>query len=130
MENNISKKKLKDFGFLISFGLPILIGWFLPLLGGHNFRIWTLWVSIPALICAISRPGLLFYPYKYWMILGSILSWVNSRIILGAVFLLILQPISIIMKLFNYDPLKKSFHNKKTYREVIKNKKIDLTKIF
>jgi len=130
MESKISKKILKDFGFLIGFGFPLLIGWFLPFLGGHNFRVWTLWVSIPALICAISRPGFLFYPYKYWMILGSILGWVNSRIILGAVFLLILQPISIIMKFFNYDPLKKSFHNKKTYREIIKNRKIDLTKIF
>ena len=130
MEKNISKKILKDFGLLIGFGFPILIGWFLPLIGGHSFRIWTLWVSIPTLICAISMPRLLFYPYRYWMILGSILGWVNSRIILGIVFLLILQPISIIMKLFNYDPLKKHSNNKKSYREVVKNKKIDLTKIF
>ena len=83
MKNNISKKKLREFGFLIGFGFPLLIGWILPFIIGHSFRNWTLWIGIPALIFAIARPISLFYAYKIWMKLGHILGWINSRIILG-----------------------------------------------
>ncbi len=64
------------------------------------------------------------------MLLGNYLGWINSRIILGLVFLLVLQPIALTMKLFSYDPLRKKENNKKSYRENINNKKIDLTRIF
>ena len=32
MKETISKKQLRDFGLLIGFGFPILIGWLLPAL--------------------------------------------------------------------------------------------------
>ena len=44
--------------------------------------------------------------------LGNILSWINSRLILGIVFA-ILQPIALIMKIFGYDPLRKKQRNNK-----------------
>ena len=90
MNNHIPKKTLRQFGFLICFAFPFLIGWFLPLLGGHPFRVWTLFISMPAGILGILRPGLLLYPYRAWMKLGHILGWVNSRIILGLVFFCLL----------------------------------------
>ena len=46
MKIYIAKKQLREFGFLIGFGLPISIGWIIPSLGGHGFRGWTLWVAI------------------------------------------------------------------------------------
>ena len=130
MNKNISKKILREFGFLISFIFPFLIGWLLPLLGGHSFRTWTLWISIPTFTFAISSPSLLLYPYRVWMKLGYILGWVNSRIILGLIFLVILQPIALIMKLFDYDPLRAKKIGQKSYREIKTNHKIDLKKIF
>ncbi len=130
MKLSIAKKKLREFGFLLGFGFPILIGWIIPSIGGHAFRTWTLWIGIPSFIIGIIYPGLLFYPYKVWMKLGHILGWVNSRIILGLVFVIVLQPISLIMKIFNYDPLRKKKNNQKSYRETIKKKSIDLTRIF
>ena len=73
----------------------------------------------------------LYYPYKLWMKLGHILGWVNSKVILGLVFILVLQPIALIMKSFGYDPLqKKKDLNTTTYREIRSNFKIDLRKIF
>ena len=85
---------------------------------------------MPSLIIGIINPSLLFYPYKVWMKLGHILGWVNSRIILGLVFVIVLQPISLIMRIFNYDPLRKKKNNQKSYREVIKEKSINLNRIF
>ena len=130
MKKNINNKILREFGFLISFVFPILIGWILPAFGGHSFRSWTLWISLPALILASIRPGLLFYPYKAWMNLGYILGWINSRIILGLVFLIVLQPIALIMRIFGHDPLKTKKLAQKSYRENKTNQKINLKKIF
>ena len=130
MINKISKKILREFGFLISFAFPFLIGWFLPLIGGHSFKVWTLWVSFPTLILAISKPNLLVYPYFAWMKFGDILGWLNSRIILGLVFLIVLLPIAFIMKIFGYDPLKLRKQDSNSYREIKINKKVNLIKIF
>ena len=133
MKKSISKKQLREFGLLIGLGIPIVIGWFIPAMGGHMFRLWTLWIGMPFLLFGTLNPLLLYYPYKAWMALGLILGWVNSRIILGLVFLIVLQPIAFIMRVFGYDPLKQSRRerNKMSYREpIVKNRKIDLTRIF
>ena len=130
MKSSISKKQLREFGFLIGLALPIFIGWILPAIGGHIFRTWTLWIGIPSLILGIMKPRMLFFPYKGWMALGHTLGWLNSRIILGLVFIIVLQPISLIMRAFGHDPLREKQFNKITYRENKKNYKIDLTRIF
>ena len=130
MKNHITQKTLREFGFLIGFIFPFLIGWILPLIGGHSFRTWTLFISIPSIILAITKPDLLAYPYRSWMKLGHILGWLNSRIILGLIFLIVLQPIALIMRISGHDPLRRKKFNQKSYREIITNKKINLTKIF
>ena len=130
MNNHIPQKTLRQFGFLICFTFPFLIGWFLPLLGGHPFRVWTLFISMPAGILGILRPGLLLYPYIAWMKLGLILGWVNSRIILGLVFLIVLQPIALIMQILGHDPLRTKKFAQESYREIKTNHKVNLKKIF
>lgn len=133
MKESISKKELREFGFLTGFGIPIFIGWLIPLITGHTFRIWTILIGTPFLFLGIIRPFMLYYPYKLWMALGHILGWVNSRILLGLVFLTILQPIALFMKVFGYDPLRinKKERKKISFREPKKkNHKIDLTRIF
>ena len=130
MKVSIAKKQLREFGFVIGFVFPILIGWIIPTLGGHTFRGWTLWIAIPFIIFGILKPSLLFYPYEAWMKLGLALGWINSKLILGLVYLIILQPIAIFMKIFGYDPLKKKKSNQKSYRELKKDENFDLTRIF
>ena len=130
MQEYISNKTLREFGFFVGIGFPVLVGTVLPLFGGHTFRYWTLWVGLPLLFVAILKPALLFHPYKFWMKLGHLLGWVNSKVILGLVFIFVVQPIAIIMKSFGYDPLKKKKTNNTTYREIRSNFKIDLRKIF
>ena len=130
MKKSISKKQLREFGFLIGFGFPIIVGWIIPAISGHIFRSWSLWIGFPSLILGIIKPSLLFYPYKSWMKLGHALGWINSRIILGLIFIVVVQPIAFIMKLFGYDPLRKKKNFEVSYREKRKNHMVDLTKIF
>ena len=130
MANKISKKQLRDFGFLIGFGLPLIIGWLIPSLTGHAFRAWTLWISIPTLFLGIISPRILQKPYQTWMQLGHWLGYVNSRIVLGIVFLIVLQPISFVMRIFGYDPLRAKKSNQSSYKENKQGAKVDLTRIF
>ena len=124
------KKQLRNFGFLIGIGLPLVIGYLIPLIGGHDFRKWTLLISVPSLILGIVRPILLERPYKLWIRLGYCLGWINSRLILGLIFLLVLQPIAFIMKLLGHDPLRTKNNSFDSFRESKNNHKVDLTRIF
>ena len=130
MKNTISKKQLREFGLLTGFGFPLIIGWLIPAMYGHIFSFWTLWLGLIFLFLGTIKPTTLYYPYKVWMKMGLILGWINSRLILGLIFLFVLQPIAIIMKLFGHNPLKTKFTNQKSYREMNQDHKIDLTRIF
>ena len=130
MKEANSKKQLREFGLLIGFGFPILIGWLLPLFFGHEFRAWTLWIGIPGLILGLTSPRLLHYPYKGWIALGHALGWVNSHIILGLVFIVVLQPIAYVMRFTGYDPLRRLRKAEMTYRENRQDHRTDLTRIF
>ena len=130
MKDTFSKKQLREFGLLVGLGFPILLGWLLPSLFGHEFRAWTLWVGITGLTLGLTAPRLLHYPYKAWMALGQVLGWINSHIILGLVFVVVLQPIAYVMRLTGYDPLRKRRNDENTYRENLKGHQTDLTRIF
>tara|TARA_Y100001978_G_C23659079_1_gene417649 strand:+ start:966 stop:1358 length:393 start_codon:yes stop_codon:yes gene_type:complete len=130
MTDKITKKQLRDFGFLIGIGFPLIIGWLIPFITGHAFRAWTLWISIPTLLIGLLSPRALRKPYFAWMKLGYLLGYVNSRIILGIVFIFVLQPIAYLMKAFGYDPLRSKKSNLLSYKERKEGSKVDLTRIF
>ena len=130
MINPLPKKELREFGFLLAIGFTFLIGWFFPTLAGHSFKTWVLWIALPALALALLSPRMLYYPYKTWMLFGHIIGLINSHIILGLIFLFLLVPIAVIMRIFGHDPLRKKKINLATYREIRNNYKLDLTRIF
>lgn len=131
MTTSPSKKQLREFGYVIGLGFPIILGWFIPFLLGHEFRSWTLWIGLPSTILALLSPMLLYWPYKAWMALGHLLGWLNSHIILGVVYIIVLQPIAIFMKALGHDPLRRKQNSgQESYREIRENSQIDLKRIF
>ena len=130
MKQTFEKKQLREFSYVLGLGFPLIIGFLIPYVSGHIFKTWTLIFGIIILAIGIIYPKLLNYPYKAWMFLGRILGWLNSKLILGLVFLLILQPIALIMKFFAYDPLKMKKNGSYSYKETKKEYKTDLTKIY
>ena len=97
---------------------------------GHGFRAWTILIGVPLFIIGLTSPRLLHYPYKSWIVLGNALGWVNSKFILGIVFIFVLQPIAFVMRLVGYDPLRTRRKLEKTYRENREGHQTDLTRIF
>jgi len=130
MKEYHSNKQLREFGFIFGLGLPIILGFIIPALLGHVFKIWTIFVGFPFVVLGLLKPKLLVHFYKFWMLIGEILGLVNGKIILSFVFFFVLVPISFVMKIFNYDPLKKKKSSAKSYRQNLINKKIDLKRIF
>ena len=125
-----TEKQLREFGLLIGFLFPFLIGWLLPTIFDHGIRLWTIFVGLPLIILGLFFPNYLKFFYKKWISIGNSLAFLNSHIVLGFVFIVALVPISFIMKLFKYDPLKMKKDSLKTFREVRKDSKINLEKIF
>ena len=105
MIKEIEKKVLRDFGILLGIFFPLIFGVVLPFIFKHHISVWSFWLGGGFLGISILKPMLLYLPYKYWMLLGNLLGWINSRIILSIVFILVLSPIAFFMKLFKYDPL-------------------------
>jgi len=130
MQNIIDKKQLREFGLLIAFGFPFFVGLLIPLISGHTFKIWTLFIAIPFFIIGIARPRFLYLPYKGWIKLGNFLGIINSFLLLWLIFIFVLIPIAFIMRIFGYDPLRVRNSNELSYKEKRTNNKIDLTRIF
>jgi hypothetical protein len=56
-------------------------------------------------------------PHKLWTALSEILSWINTRIILGILFYGIFTPLSGILRLMHKDPMARKFEKgETTYR--------------
>ena len=130
MNSFYSKKVLREFGLVFGFGFPILFGLIIPFTNGHSIKIWTIFLGILFSGLAIFKPTLLYYPYKIWMKFGKILGWINSRIILGVIFVLVVIPTSLIMKFLGYDPLQLKNNDKVSYKIRKSYRKIDLNRIF
>ena len=129
MKHLSSKKELKRFGILISVLISFFVGWILHIFGIYDFKLWILYIAIFLLGFGIFRPLALVNIYKASIFFRDLLVELISKIILFSFFFVVLIPFALIMKIFNYDPLKTSKTSSKSYREIKKNK-INLKKIF
>ena len=130
MTSSPSRKQLREFGLFIGFLFPFLIGFFIPYLFGHEIRIWTFYIGIPLILLGLFSPNSLRYLYKKWLQIGKGLGFINNHLILGLVFIIVMQPIAFIMRLFGYDPLKSITKNIISYREQREDDTINFEKIF
>jgi hypothetical protein len=58
-------------------------------------------------VLGFAWPRALVWPNRAWMVLAEALSFVSTRVILGAVFLLAVTPIGVIRRLTGSDPLQR-----------------------
>src|SRR5262249_23375077 len=112
----VSQKQLRSFGFTLTGGFAV-IGVAPMLFRRHGPRVWALVISLAALLAGLLVPDLLRWPYQVWMFLGECLGWVNSRIILGGLYYVVVTPMRVLMTLFGRDPMNRKFDPKAaTYR--------------
>jgi uncharacterized membrane protein len=112
--DNKSKEELRKFGLLTGGLIAGLFGLAFPFLFSRHYPVWP-WVIGGALLAwALVLPASLASVYKYWMRFAHILGWVNTRIILGIIFFLLITPFGFVMRLFTRDPMARKFDAKAT----------------
>jgi len=123
-----SIRQLREFGLVVGGLIMLLFSWLLPALHGHPPAIWPAWIGLPLFVLGLIAPRCLRQPYRAWMALGHGLGWINGHLILGLVYVLVLLPIALVMRLLGHDPLRRRWDPKaSSYREVRPSKPINLT---
>jgi hypothetical protein len=62
-------------------------------------------ISAVLLLLSLALPSLLKPAWWPWMVVARVLGFVNSHLLLGAVFYLMFTPIGLVMRLLGHDPL-------------------------
>jgi Saxitoxin biosynthesis operon protein SxtJ len=104
MPNEITNKQLRSFGFTVG-GIFALIAFWPLILRGEDLRWWALVVAVCLVVPAVVFPRSLVWIYKGWMAVGHVMGWINTRIILGMVFYVIVTPIGIFRRWLGKDPM-------------------------
>jgi hypothetical protein len=115
-EKQPDARELRTFGLLVGavFGLIAVY----PLFKGETIRAWSAVISAALIAPAIFFPPLLALPHRIWSMIGHILGWLNTRIILTLLYFAAIVPVSLVLKILGRDPLKLSFDPElDTYRE-------------
>jgi hypothetical protein len=120
MQSDITNKQLRSFGLTVG-GIFAGIGLWPALIHSAEPRWWSLVIAAALLLSAAIYPHSLFWPYKGWMMLGHVMGWINTRVILGAVFYLVVTPTGIIRNWLGKDSMGQQLRpDLDTYRIVRK----------
>jgi hypothetical protein len=104
VKEEIKPKQLRSFGLIVGFMFAAIGIW--PLIvRGANPRWWALVLAAFLILPAAIFPTALALPHKGWMWIGHVLGWINTRIILGVVFYLIVTPTGLIRRWLGKDPM-------------------------
>jgi hypothetical protein len=108
MSKTADVKQLRSFGLLVG-AIFLLLGVWPRMVHGIELRWWAIIVSVLLIFPALLFPKSLALPHKGWMALAEALGWVNTRVILGVIFYLLLTPIGVVRRMLGNDPMGRHF---------------------
>lgn len=104
MQDKVTNKRLRSFGLTVG-GIFAGIGAWPFVIHGGDPRWWAIVIGVCLVVPAVVFPTSLFWIHKGWMAVGHVMGWINTRIILGAVFYLVVTPIGIVRNMLGKDPM-------------------------
>ena len=97
---------LRKFGLTTGAIIVVLFAFFFPwIFDMTTMPIWPWIVAGLIWVPALLIPRVLRPVYTTWMKIGHGIGWVNTRIILGVLFYVLILPMGLIMRLFGKDPM-------------------------
>ncbi len=100
-------QELRQFGLIFSALLLALFAGLIPWLLGRAWPLWPWMLAAPIVGLALLLPRALHPLYRFWMAFGAVAGWINTRLILGLLFFLMVLPIGLLMRLLRGDPLRR-----------------------
>jgi hypothetical protein len=119
-----SRKELRSFGLILAAGF-FVIG-MIPAVFRHASpgRL-ALTLSAVFVVTGILVPNVLRQFHRVWILLGNILGWINSKILLSVLFYVVVTPVRLFMTLMGTDPMNRKFDAKTdTYRVLRKPREV------
>jgi len=104
MQTEVTRKDLRSFGLIVG-GVFSVIGLWPVIRRGGDYRVWALALSALLIGPALVFPALLKPLHTVWMKLGEILAWINTRIILGAIFFAVVTPMGLFRRMIGKDSM-------------------------
>ena len=98
------RRDLRVFGLLMAGLVALCFGVLVPWVWGLGWPLWPWLVGAAFAVAALAAPQALGPVQRLWLRLGHGLGWLNTRLILGLVFVLVFVPVGLAMRLFR-DPL-------------------------
>ena len=103
------KKSLRNFALVLAAMIVLMFGLVLPWLWDRPFRTWPWIVAAVLTAWGLVAPGTLKPLHAAWMRLAFVLGWINTRILLGIVFYVLLMPLGLAFRLFSRDAMARKF---------------------
>ena len=90
-------------------GIFCAIGLWPAIIRSQNPRPWALAVGALLLIPALIVPRSLGPVHRVWMLVGDMLGWINTRILLGVVFYGLITPMGLVRRFFGYNTMRRAY---------------------
>ncbi|CAD5966370.1 SxtJ [Planktothrix tepida] len=117
----LDQKGLREFGLIGGSIVAIVFGCVLPILRHHSLSVWPWTIAIILWIWAIVAPATLNLVYQIWMRIGLVLGWIQTRIILGLLFYIMITPMGLMKRLLDGNSTTQCFEpDLHTYRQISK----------
>jgi len=112
-------KELKDFGLIMAVMLMLMFGLVLPWLFSYSTPYWPFIAAVVFAVVALTRPVLLGPVNSIWLKISDVLGWINTRLVMGVMFFLLIAPIGILMRLLGKDTLDNKLSEQQTSYRII-----------
>lgn len=102
-------KRGSDRAFGLVFAAFFTIIGCLPMWGGGSPRRWALYAALAMAIVALTIPRILT-PFNWaWLLFGRVLGAITTPIVLGLMYVLVITPTALVMRIFGRDSLRRRF---------------------
>lgn len=96
---------LKSYGLLMGCAIALLFGLYPWLMLKRSLVLWPFGVCVGFVLVALVCPRILGPLYRLWMVLGSVLGGINSKILLSLCYWILFSPVAILFKISGRDRL-------------------------
>lgn len=111
-------KDLRQFGLLVG-GVFAVIGLWPFVFRSESPRLWAMILGSLLIVLGAVAPQSLKQVHGGWMKVGHVLGTINTRIILGIIYYLLITPMGLVMWLMGKDPMHRALtQGTDTYRVV------------